>query len=60
MNLLNKIEEYIKRPKLGEVMEVSYGYLANLSRHKQISDKTADKIKDAVKEIIAELEKALK
>ena len=59
MNLLNFIEQYIKRPVLAELVETNETYLSALSRREALTEAMEDRLRGAVEEIIKDLETCL-
>lgn len=59
MNLLNRIERYIKRPVIARMIETSDTYLSALSKRREVTPDMEERLREALKSIIKELEKLL-
>ena len=59
-NLLNLLEEVIKRPLLAELVKTNETYLCVLAQKEELTGDMEERLRDAGKQAIKKLEKAIK
>ena len=60
MNLLNRIERYIKRPVIARMIDTSETYLSALSKRREVTPDMEARLRAALSQITKELEKLMK
>lgn len=59
MNLLNKVEKYIRRQALAELIETNDTYLSALSSRREMTEGMKERLVEAVEKIVKELTEML-
>lgn len=59
MNLLNRMERFIKRPVIARMIETNETYLSALSKRREVTPDMEVRLRDVLRQVIKQLENLL-